>query len=227
MEKPKVLLAWSSGKDSAWSLHVLRTQGEVEVVGLLTTINEAFERVAMHAVRRALVEAQARAAGLPLWPVPIPWPCPNGVYEERMALAVAKAKAAGITHMAFGDLFLEDVRKYRVEKLAGSGIEPLFPVWGTRADTPALARTMLAAGLKAVLTCVDPKQLAPRFVGREFDAALLAELPATVDPCGENGEFHTFCYAGPIFASAIPVRRGEVLERDGFWFADVLPIAAP
>lgn len=223
-ERPKALLAWSSGKDSAWSLHLLRQRGDVEIVGLLTTINEHFDRVAMHAVRRELVEAQARAAGLPLWPVPIPWPCPNEAYERRMASAVAKAKAAGISRIAFGDLFLEDIRAYRIEKLKGTGIEPLFPVWGTRADTPRLARQMLGAGLRAVLTCVDPKQCDPKFAGRIYEPKLLEELPAMVDPCGENGEFHTFCFAGPMFSAPITVKAGEVVERDGFTFADVLPV---
>lgn len=217
------MLAWSSGKDSAWSLHLLRQHGEVDVVGLLTTFNEAFDRVAMHAVRRELVEAQARAAGLPLWPVPIPWPCTNEIYEQRMAESVARAKAQGISRMAFGDLFLEDIRAYRIEKLKGTGIDPLFPVWGTKADTPRLAREMLAAGLRAIITCVDPKQCDPRFAGRVFEPKLLDELPSNVDPCGENGEFHTFCYEGPMFSAPIAVKTGEVLQRDGFWFADVLP----
>ena len=217
----RVLLSWSSGKDSAWTLHLLRQQPDVEVVGLLTTLNEAADRVAMHAVRRELLEAQAEAAGLPLWPVFLPWPCSNDEYERRMAAVIAKATEAGITHAAFGDLFLEDVRAYRVRQLAGTGIEPLFPLWGAAADTPALAAQMIAAGLKAVLTCVDPKQVAASFVGREFDAALLAELPASVDPCGERGEFHTFCYDGPMFARAIPVQVGEIVARDGFCFADV------
>ena len=219
--KPKALLAWSSGKDSAWTLHKLRQGGEVEVVGLLTTINAHFDRVAMHAVRRELLEAQARAVGLPLWPVFIPWPCPNQIYEERMSEAVRRAREAGITRIAFGDLFLEDIRKYRVEKLAGSGIEPLFPIWCSKAATPGLAREMLAAGLRAVLTCVDPKQLDPRFAGRTYEARLLEELPPGVDPCGENGEFHTCCYAGPMFEHSLAVEVGAVVERDGFTFADV------
>lgn len=218
----RVLLSWSSGKDSAWALHLLRQQ-RVELAGLLTTFNESADRVAMHAVRRELVEAQARAAELPLWPVWLPWPCPNEVYEERMRQAVDRARQEGITHIAFGDLFLEDIRDYRIRKLAGTGIEPLFPLWGTPADTPALARTMLAAGLRAVLTCVDPKQLDPRFVGRDFDAALLGELPPAVDPCGERGEFHTFCHAGPMFREPVGVRLGETVQRDGFWFADLQP----
>ena len=219
--KPKALLAWSSGKDSAWSLHVLRAQDEVEVVGLLTTINEAFDRVAMHAVRTELLRAQADAADLPLWPVLIPWPCSNAEYEAAMAAAMARARADGITHVAFGDLFLEDIRRYREERLAPTGITPLFPIWGTPTD--ALARRMVDAGLRARLTCVDPKSLDARFAGREFDAALLAELPASVDPCGERGEFHTFTYDGPMFRHPVPIRAGEVVTRDGFVFADLLP----
>jgi uncharacterized protein (TIGR00290 family) len=223
--RTKVLLSWSSGKDSAWALHLLRQQRELEVVGLLTTFNEAAGRVAMHAVRRELVEAQADAAGLPLWPVMLPWPCPNEEYEKRIGEAVARARAQGITHIAFGDLFLEDVRAYRVRQLAGTGVEPLFPVWASVHETPRLARDMLAAGLRAVLTCVDPRQLDPSFAGRTFDAALLAELPASVDPCGERGEFHTFCHAGPMFAKEVAVRVGATVTRDGFCFADLLPAA--
>ena len=219
--KPKALLAWSSGKDSAWSLQVLRAQGEVEVVGLLTTINEAFDRVAMHAVRTELLRAQADAADLPLWPVLIPWPCSNAEYEAAMNAAMARARAEGITHVAFGDLFLEDIRRYREERLAPTGIAPLFPIWGTPTD--ALARRMVEAGLRARLTCVDPKSLEARFAGREFDAALLAELPSSVDPCGERGEFHTFTYDGPMFRRPVPIRAGEVVTRDGFVFADLLP----
>jgi uncharacterized protein (TIGR00290 family) len=220
--KPRrVLLSWSSGKDSAWALHLLRRQPDLEVVGLLTTLNASVQRVAMHGVRRALVEAQAAAAGLPLWAVPLPWPCPNGVYEEQMAAALGRARAAGVTQLAFGDLFLEEVRDYRIRLLSGSGIEPLFPLWGAPADTPGLARRMLAAGLRAVLTCVDPKQLAEAFVGRCYDAALLAELPAGVDPCGERGEFHTYCWAGPMFASTIAVEPGAIVRREGFCFADL------
>jgi uncharacterized protein (TIGR00290 family) len=218
-----VLLSWSSGKDSAWALHVLRQRGEVEVAGLVTTLNEAFDRVAMHGVRAELVRAQAAAAGLPLWPVPLPWPCSNDEYEARMRGVIGKAVAEGVTAFAFGDLFLDDVRAYRVRQLAGTGIEPLFPVWGTPADTPALARAMIAAGLRATLACVDPRHVPPAFAGRAFDHGLLADLPTGVDPCGENGEFHTFCHAGPVFDRPIPVRVGEVVERDGFWFADLIP----
>ena len=220
-DRPKVLVSWSSGKDSAWMLHLLRQQPELEVVGLLTTINQAFDRVAMHAVRRRLLEAQARAAGLELWDVPLPWPCSNEEYEERMDSVIARAKSEGIKHVAFGDLFLEDIRRYRIEKLAGTGVDPIFPLW--EQPTGSLARQMIAGGLKAVLTCVDPKQMDRRFVGRSFDPSFLAELPSAVDPCGENGEFHTFCHAGPMFSAAVPIRMGELAERDGFWFADVLP----
>lgn len=225
--RPKALLSWSSGKDSAWALHALRRRAEVEVVGLVTTLNEAFDRVAMHGVRAELLQAQADAAGLPLWRVPLPWPCPNAEYEARMRALVETARASGVTAFAFGDLFLEDVRAYRERQLAGTGLEPLFPVWGTPADTPALARAMIADGFRAVLTCVDPRHLPPAFAGRDFDAALLAALPPGADPCGERGEFHTFCHAGPVFARPVPVRRGEVVERDGFWFADLLPGDAP
>lgn len=222
--KPRALLSWSSGKDSAWALHRLRAAGEVEVVGLVTTFNQAAERVAMHAVRETLVEAQARATGLPLWPVQLPWPCSNDDYAARMRELLERARAAGITHMAFGDLFLADIRAYREQQLAGTGITPLFPLWNDDASaTAALAREMLAGGLHAVLTCVDPRQLDARFCGRDFDAALLDELPATVDPCGENGEFHTFCFAGPMFERPIAIRTGEQVTRDGFCFTDVLP----
>ncbi len=218
----RVLLSWRSGKDSAWTLHVLRQQSDVDVVGLLTTFNEVAGRVAMHAVRRELVEAQAAAAELRLWPVALPWPCSNEAYEARMRDVIERARHAGITHIAFGDLFLEDIRAYRIRQLVGTGIDPLFPLWGTPADTPALARRMVEAGLQAVLTCVDPVQLDRRFVGRWFDAALLADLPASVDPCGERGEFHTFCCAGPMFATPIVVRVGEATLRDSFWFADLV-----
>jgi uncharacterized protein (TIGR00290 family) len=220
----RVLLSWSSGKDSAWTLHVLRRDPSVTVVGLLTTFNESADRVAMHAVRHVLVEAQARAAGLPVQPVMLPWPCSNDVYEARLQEAIEQAQQDGVTHIAFGDLFLEDIRAYREQKLAGTGIDPLFPIWTTQNETPQLAREMLSAGLQAVLTCVDPKQLDPRFVGRWFDGDFLAELPAGVDPCGERGEFHTFCCAGPMFRAPIDVTRGESVLRDGFWFADVMPV---
>ena len=218
--RTKALLAWSSGKDSAWTLQVLRQQGEVDVVGLLTTVNQAFDRVAMHAVRRELLAAQAAAVGLPLRTVEIPHPCSNADYEAAMAAAVERAGADGITAVAFGDLFLEDVRRYREDRMRGSGLTPLFPLWGI--PTGALARRMVAAGLRARLTCVDPKTLPAAFAGRDFDDALLADLPAGVDPCGERGEFHSFAYDGPMFERAVPIRTGEVVERDGFVFADLL-----
>ena len=221
---PRVLLSWSSGKDSAWTLHVLRQQ-DVDVVGLLTTFNEAAGRVAMHAVRRTLVEAQATAAGLPLWQVPLPWPCSNATYEQRMLAVIARAREEGITHVAFGDLFLQDIRDYRVRQLAATGIEPLFPLWCSPADTPDLARRMLGGGLRAVLTCADPRQLPEAFVGRPYDTALLADLPPGVDPCGERGEFHTFCFGGPMFTTEIAVQVGETVSRDGFCFVDLLPRA--
>jgi len=215
----KVLLSWSSGKDSAWALHVLRQDPAVRLGALLTTFNDEADRVAMHAVRRSLVEAQAGAADLPLWRVPIPSPCPNEVYEARMREAVARARAEGYTHVAFGDLFLEDVRRYREERLTGTGLAPLFPLWGR--PTATLAREMLAEGLDAVITCVDPKQIDRTFAGRRFDASLLDALPAGADPCGERGEFHTFCCAGPMFKRKIPVAVGHTVDRDGFVFADL------
>jgi uncharacterized protein (TIGR00290 family) len=218
--KPRTLLSWSSGKDSAWALHQLRTEGTYDVVGLVTTINEAAGRVAMHAVRESMLAAQAEAAALPLWRVPIPSPCSDEEYAAAMAGVLRRARAAGVSACAFGDLFLADVRAYRERQLAGWGLTPLFPLW--MRPTRKLAQEMLAAGMGAVLTCVDPKQLAPRFVGRTFDAELLRELPSTVDPCGENGEFHTFAYSGPMFRHPLAVTVGEVVERDGFVFADVV-----
>jgi uncharacterized protein (TIGR00290 family) len=214
----KALLSWSSGKDSAWSLHVLRRQG-VEVAGLLTTVNETFGRVAMHAVREVLLERQAEAAGLPLWKVPIPHLCSNEEYERAMTGAMERARSEGITAIAFGDLFLADIRAYREKQLAGTGIEPLFPIWGLPTD--ALAREMVAAGLRARITCIDPRQMPRHFAGRVFDGDLLDALPEDVDACGERGEFHTFCYAGPMFRERIEVALGEITERDGFLFADL------
>jgi uncharacterized protein (TIGR00290 family) len=216
----RILLSWSSGKDSAWSLYVLRQRGENEVVGLLTTFNEVADRVAMHAVRRELVEQQAAAAGLPLWAVSLPWPCSNEEYESRMASACAKAIGEGIEGVAFGDLFLEDVRAYRIKQMKDTGLEPIFPLWGL--PTPALAREMIAGGTRAKLTCVDTKKLDRSFVGREFDEALLADLPEEVDPCGERGEFHSFVYAGPMFDSALAIAVGETVAREQFVFSDLL-----
>ncbi len=219
--KKKILLSWSSGKDSAWTLHVLRQSDEVEVVGLLTTINTHFQRVAMHGTRYALLQAQANAARLPLWKVPLPWPCSNELYEQAMSAACASAVQQGISAIAFGDLFLEDVRHYREDRMRGTGLEPIFPLW--RQDTRQLIREMLDAGLCARIVCVDPSKLTGDLIGCDLDHDLLRRLPAGVDPCGENGEFHTFTYAGPMFYEPIPIMAGEVVTRDGFLFADVLP----
>jgi uncharacterized protein (TIGR00290 family) len=215
----KCLVSWSTGKDSAWMVHVLRARGDVQLAGALTTVNESARRVAMHAVRMELLDAQADALGLPLWKVAIPSPCPNEVYERAMSETVSRAVHDGFTHIAFGDLFLDDVRRYREERLAGTGLSPLFPLFGT--NTSALAREMIASGLSARITCVNPAVLDRRFAGREFDASLLADLPAGIDPCGERGEFHTFAYAGPMFSQPIPIDTGIIVERDGFIFADL------
>ena len=215
----RILLSWSSGKDSAWCLHVLRASGEYEIAGLLTTFNQAADRVAMHAVRRELVERQAVVCSVPLWPVHLPWPCSNEQYETLMAEACRKAVGSGIEEIAFGDLFLEDVRAYRERQLRGTGLEPIFPLWGQ--PTLELARTMIRSGVRAKLTCVDTKQLDAEFAGREFDEDLLAALPASVDPCGEKGEFHSFVYGGPMFEREIPVVVGERVVRDQFVFADL------
>ncbi|GIV19042.1 MAG: ATPase [Armatimonadota bacterium] len=217
--KAKVLLSWSTGKDSAWTLHVLRQSGEWHIAGLVTTVNTAFGRVSMHGVREELLEQQAQAAGIPLWKVPIPYPCPNEVYESAMRELILRAKEAGVTHFAFGDLFLQDVRDYRERQLAGTGITPVFPLWGI--NTTELAHDMIASGLRAILTCVDPRQIPASFIGHEFDEAFLTKLPPSADSCGENGEYHTFCYDGPMFAQPVPVRTGEVVERDGFVYVDV------
>jgi uncharacterized protein (TIGR00290 family) len=215
------LLSWSSGKDSAWTLHRLRQDPTVELVGLVTTLNQTHDRVAMHAVRRRLLERQARAAGLPLYTIELPWPCPNGEYERRMGAFIEEARGLGVRQMAFGDLYLEDIRRYREERLAGTGITPLFPLWGL--PTAELAREMFRGGLRAILTCIDPRVMPPGLCGADFDEALLAALPAGVDPCGEGGEFHSFCWDGPMFRAPIPVRRGERVERGGFVFTDLLP----
>jgi uncharacterized protein (TIGR00290 family) len=213
------MVSWSSGKDSAWLVQVLRTRTDVALGGLLTTINEDAQRVAMHAVRTELLEAQAESLRLPLWTIPLPSPCSNEAYQRIMGEAVRRIVDDGFTHMAFGDLFLADVRLYREQQLAGTGLTPLFPLFG--ADTPLLAREMIASGLRARITCVNPKILDRSFAGREFDAALLADLPTSVDPCGERGEFHSFAYAGPMFRRPIPIENGIVVERDGFVFADL------
>ena len=222
--RPKAWLAWSSGKDSAWALHTIRQRDEFEIVALLTTVNREHQRVAMHAVRETLLEAQAASTGLLLVKVRIPSPCPNEIYEQAMGEAMARARAEGIMHVAFGDLFLEDIRAYREKQLARCGMTPVFPLW--RRDTWRLAEEMLAGGLSAYITCVDPRKLDRAFAGRRFDAGLLAALPSSVDPCGENGEFHTFACDGPMFRKTIPVTAGEVIDRDGFVFADLIPGAA-
>jgi len=219
--RSKAWLAWSSGKDSAWALHTVRQSAEFEVVALLTTVNEKYSRVAMHAVRESLLDMQADAAGLPLVKVPIPSSCTNEIYEHAMGEAMERAKAEGVTHVIFGDLFLEDVRAYREKQLARCDVTPVFPLWGR--DTRQLAEEMIAGGLSAYLTCVDPRKLDRSFAGRKFDAELLRTLPTDVDPCGENGEFHSFVNDGPMFKQAIPVTPGKIVERDGFVFADFLP----
>ena len=220
----KVLLSWSSGKDSAWTLHVLRQRADVEVTGLLTTINTNFQRVAMHGTRYELLQAQARTAGLPLWEVPLPWPCSNDVYEGAMAAACTSALQKGIHAVAFGDLFLEEVRRYREERLRGTGLEPIFPLWGR--NTHDLIHEMLDGGLRARIVCVDPAKLSGEFIGCDLEEQMLRRLPASVDPCGENGEFHTFAYAGPMFREPIPIENGKCVTRDGFLFADLLDKSA-
>lgn len=219
--RKKIWLSWSSGKDSAWALQVLRQSGEYEVSGLFTTINSAFDRVAMHAVRVELLRLQAQAVGLPLHLIEIPYPCSDEQYAEVMTDFMARARNDGVQCMAFGDLYLEDVRRYREERMQGTGIVPVFPLWGK--PTRALLQEMLASGLRACLTCVDPKVLPKEFAGRELTSGLLAEMPASIDPCGENGEFHTFVFAGPMFSVSLDIEMGEVVERDGFVFADCLP----
>jgi uncharacterized protein (TIGR00290 family) len=215
-----VALSWSSGKDSAWSLHLLRQDPGIEVVALVTTLNEQFDRVAMHAVRRELLELQAESVGIPLWTAPLPWPCSNEQYEGRMRDLCSRAINEGVQAMAFGDLFLADIRAYREGQLAGTGLAPLFPVW--QIPTAQLAAEMVAAGLKAKITCVDPRVLPAEFAGRDFDTQFLKDLPETVDPCGENGEFHSFVYQAPGFRHPIDVAVGERVERDGFVFTDLI-----
>lgn len=217
----RVLLSWSSGKDCAWSLHLLRQDPEIEIVALLTTVNTEFDRVAMHGTRRTILEAQAEAAGLPLWQIPLPWPCSNAIYEERMAEACQRAIREKVDAIAFGDLFLRDIRAYRETQLKPTGLEPIFPLWDIPTDQ--LARNMIAGDLRAKLVCVDTRQLPAEFSGRDFDASLLADLPAGIDPCGENGEFHSCVYDGPMFSHPVALTAGEVVNRDGFAYADFLP----
>ena len=218
--RPKALISWSSGKDSAFALHEIRRTGEFDVVGALTTVTETFERVSIHGVRQEILLAQLEAAGLPPRIVPIPYPCPNEVYETRMGEAVAEAVQDGITHIIFGDLYLADVRAYREQKLTGTGIAPVFPLW--QRPTLALAQAMIESGLEAYLATVDLKKLPAEFAGRKFDAALIADLPGGVDPCGENGEFHTCVVAGPIFSRRLAVVAGERVERDGYAYCDLV-----
>ena len=220
MRKPKALISWSSGKDSAFALHEVRRAGEFDVVGALTTVTETFDRVSIHGVRQEILQAQCEAAGLSQRIVRIPYPCPNEIYEARMSAAVAAAVGEGITHMIFGDLFLADIRAYREQKLAGTGITPVFPLW--ERPTPALAQAMIASGLEAYLATVDLKKLPAEFAGRKFDAQLLADLPEGIDPCGENGEFHTCVVAGPMYSHRLPVETGERVIRDGYAYCDLV-----
>ena len=219
-QRPKALISWSSGKDSAFALHEVRRDGELDVVGALTTVSETFERVSIHGVRQEILYAQCEAAGLPPRIVPIPYPCPNEVYEARMGEAVARAAQEGISRIIFGDLFLADIRAYREQKLAGTGITPVFPLW--QRPTPALAQAMIASGIEAHLATVDLKKLSAEFAGRKFDAGFLADLPDGIDPCGENGEFHTCVVAGPMFSHRIAVATGERVERDGYAYCDLV-----
>jgi uncharacterized protein (TIGR00290 family) len=220
----KTLLSWSSGKDSAWTLHVLRQTSDVEVVGLMTTVNQVYQRISIHAVRLELLQRQAEVAGLPLYRIALPYPCTNADYEAAMKRFIGQAKQDGIECMAFGDLFLGDIREYREARLSGTGITPLFPIWQTPTDK--LATQMIDSGLRAVVTCVDPQKLPANFAGRQFNQQFLTDLPVHVDPCGERGEFHTFAFDGPMFRRAIEVEVGEICEREGFVYADVLPGAA-
>lgn len=219
--KRKTLMSWSSGKDSAWALHTLQQNPDIDVVGLFCTVNKAFERVAMHGVRIELLQRQADSIGLPLEILEIPYPCSNSDYEHIMGEFVRRAHEYSIEHFAFGDLFLEDIRNYREDKLKDSGITPIFPIWGI--PTEQLSRTMLSGGLRTVITCIDPKQITEDFAGREFNEEFLASLPEGIDPCGENGEFHSFVFDGPMFKEKIAIRVGDIVHRDGFVFADVLP----
>jgi len=221
MSKRRSWVAWSSGKDSLWALHVLRQNDDIEVTGLLTTVTGDYQRVSMHGVREELLQAQAAALGLPLYRVVIPAWCSDEVYDQAMQAAMDDARRAGVTQVAFGDLFLESVRAYREERLGRIGMEACFPLWGR--DTAALAREMIDGGLRARITCLDPSKVSRDLAGREYDLSLLEGLPESVDPCGENGEFHTFAYGGPGLARPLKVHLGEVVERAGFVFADVLP----
>lgn len=223
MAKKPIIMCWSGGKDSSLALHALMQSPDYEVVGLLTTVTETYDRISMHGVRRELLVEQAASIGLPLTQILIPPQCVNETYQTRMRDACLAYKAKGINHMGFGDLFLEDIRAYRNSQLALVEMEAVYPLWGL--DTRQLAKGFIRQGFKAILCCIDPKQIDPAFCGREFDASLLADLPASADPCGENGEFHTFVYDGPVFRKPIPCAKGEVVLRDNFWFCDVLPLS--
>ncbi|MDR5725905.1 MAG: ATP-binding protein [Terriglobia bacterium] len=225
MQPKKTLLSWSGGKDSAWALHTLRQDPAYNVAALLTTVNELFSRVAIHGFREELLDRQAISVGLPVWKIPLPYPCSNAEYESRMEAVCARAVREGFEAVAFGDLFLEEIRAYRIEHLAGTGLEPVFPIWGIPTDQ--LARQMVAAGLRARITCLDPRHLPASFCGRVFDAEFLNDLPPLVDPCGERGEFHSFAYAGPMFSQAISVEHTHNIEREGFLYGDLVPIPAP
>lgn len=218
--KRTTLLSWSSGKDSAWALHRLRQDPEIEVVGLFCTVNQKFDRVAMHGVRRELLELQAEGVDLPLEVINIPYPCSNNEYEARMTVFIDQARANKIEYCAFGDLYLEDVRQYRESNLKGTGISPLFPLWGM--PTEELSREMIQSGLRAIITCIDPKVMPEKLAGREYDVSFLADIPERVDPCGENGEFHSFAFEGPMFREPIKVSAGEIVHRDGFVFSELL-----
>jgi len=219
--KKKALMSWSSGKDSAWALYQLQQNKEVDVVGLFCTVNKEFNRVAMHGVRLELLQKQAESVGLPLEVIEIPNPCSNAEYEKIMGQFVAMAKNNSIEYFAFGDLFLEDIRNYREEKLKNSGIKALFPIWGIPTET--LSREMVSAGLRTIITCIDPRKVPEEYAGREFNENFLTSLPETIDPCGENGEFHSFVFDGPMFKEKIAISVGEIVNRDGFVFADILP----
>jgi len=219
--KKRTWLSWSSGKDSAWALHVLRRQPDIDVVGLFCTINQEFDRVAMHAVRIELLLQQAQNTGLPVRLIPIPHPCSDAQYGTIMKNFVGQAKQQGIECFAFGDIFLEDVRRYREANLADTGITPIFPFWGM--PTAKLSREMVNGGLRAIITCIDPKHLSADFAGQEYGESFLERIPAHIDPCGENGEFHSFAFAGPMFKKPVNIAMGETVSHDGFIFTDLLP----
>jgi len=221
MSPHKTIVSWSSGKDSAWALHEARQMPDLEIVGLLTTLTEDFHRVSMHGVREELLDAQSRSLGLPLTKLKIPFPCPNGVYEDTMREAMDKALNQGITRIVFGDLFLRDIREYRELKLSGTGFQGVWPLW--EINTQELAQRMIEGGLRSSIACLDPRKLPSTFAGRAYNADLLRDLPPGVDPCAENGEFHTFAWDGPMFSKPLRFQVGETVERDGFVFTDFIP----